>query len=227
MRGDLELLEVAERLADRAVQTNTPRRRLPFDLARALRGIPGVDEAVARDPAIILPAVAAWCRILHAHPSDARDISFGEEAHHDVFVQVLAAWRKVRVVGAGTLAVAVGQARRAPLVLLDPLACYGPTFLTIVSTAYHLQRFRGAEDIFLPARQLGLELGIHYTRAADHVALACRHQMIRRTRPAAYAKRQAAGYRFELGSPLYRAPVTDNGDGRGAGRTDEDGADRC
>jgi hypothetical protein len=203
------LMQAAERAADRAVATGTPLRRLHFDLARALRGIPGADEAVDRDPEIIFEPVAAWCRILHAHPSDARDISWGEDSHRDSLVQVLAAWAKVQIVGEGAVPVALADARRAPVVLLGPLARYGPTFVTIAGIAYHLQVYQGEDDILLPVRTLGAELGVHYSRVADHLTMACRHGLLRRTQEHSYAKRKAACYQFGLACPLYLPPTTE------------------
>jgi hypothetical protein len=209
--GALDLLErcvrVAEQEAKYAVQAGTPERRLYFDLARALRGVHGVEEVFALDPESIFPAIVAWCRILHAHPSDARNVPFDENAHRDVFVRVVEAWAKVRLVGDTALAAAVGHARSAPIELLPPLDRYGPTFAIITSTAFHLQRFRREKDIFLPCKALGALLDVPYTRVAAHLRVARTNGLLQLLAEGSYRpKPRAHSYRFNLESPLYRPP---------------------
>lgn len=225
-----QLVRAAERVADHAIEARTPPHRLIFNLARELRTTDGAVEAVARDPEIIFEPVAACCRILHAHPADYRDVDWSEAAHRDVFVQVLVTWPKIRARGQGALAAAVAEARCAPISILGPLVAYGPTFVIVASTGYHLQQYKGDADIFLPCRALGIEIGVHYSRIAHHLNMATAAGLVRLTQPATLVpKPRAACYRFEFECPLYRPPCATADEDevrlRMNGRTREPGED--
>jgi hypothetical protein len=117
----------------------------------------------------------------------------------------------VRAAG-GALATALRQADENPVELVGTAARYGSRFARFIGLAYHLQRHREGQPIYLPVKAVGALLGAHYTTAADWRRLACDVGLLVVVDPTFEpfpkkgAKARAATHRFNFTSPLYRDP---------------------
>jgi len=215
LRLDAELLRVGRALADevvrfRAIPLRVTGRRgadVWFQLAQRLRAVPGALEAFERDPLVVRPAVAEVVRALREHPHDAYNADFSEEAINDYLVHVIDNWGRVRVAGGDALTAAFTAAQDAPVILHPPLSNYGRRFLVGVSTAYHLQCYQGDQPILLPQARLASLLGYRdHTPLSKMLAVAQTARLLIKVSPHSHRDRQAAAYRFNLGSSLYEAP---------------------
>jgi len=207
-----------------------PAWKLPFQLAQRLQGVRGAEVAFEEDPRVIFPAVQTLCRRLHAQPHDQYDQDYSEVGAESFFVQVVDAWSNVRVPGGGALVAAFRAAEREPVqVLGERLAAMGLNFRLVMSIAYHLQRYRGEEDILLPQEALGRLVDLDHTRVSSIIRLLVRHGVLQRRAKHCFVKGRAASYRFNFASPVYRPPTTALGGGvtESSGRADERTCSAC
>src|ERR1051326_619866 len=135
-----------------------------FLLAQRLQGIDGARETFELDPDAFRDASDIFWRML----IEAGQVTVSEEDEEhmleDKFADMVAVWPEVRVPGGSSLVAAFREAETHPIELLPPIPQrLGWRFKQVMSTAYHLQKFRGDEAIILPVRPLGLLL-----RTADH-----------------------------------------------------------
>ena len=176
--------------ADRGLR----RREVIFRLARRLWT---VLQNQTVDSLSLRPALDLFLDLIAEHRQDSRECN-----RDDAWVEFLYAWDKVRVPeGEGLLEVAAGQAKVEPIVPADDL---GPDFQTLASVAYHLQRLKGDEPIFLPVRTVGGLLGKTAEHASRLVHLLVRQELIEPVDfDYSYVDRKAKTYRFLLDSGRY------------------------
>ena len=221
-RGELplpgRLIETAHTLAEDLRRRSTfDARRLPFTVARALRGIDPSADLPTTYPASLQEAVSEFWRVLQLPSPPPWLAAMSDFAQDDgLFYTVAAAWEKVRSPGRDALAVAFRQALASPIVL--SLSAPGPRFGRLTSTAYYLQKFRGDLPIQLPVERLGTLLDCSPRHVSTLLGYACRHAIIITVdHKWSLVHRKAKSYRFNLASKSYVAPDLVNGPCRGCG----------
>lgn len=182
-----------------------PAWRADFQLAQALKGVPGADAEFRKNRDFLLPALRAFCEELHARPQNRFDgYDFSENGVEDLWFRVVAAWEKVRVAG-GALGTAVHQADYEPVVLRSELADGKPLLRMMASIAYHLQVLMKDKPIFLPQKALAKLLGKHHTTVGAVTRELCRCGLLQVVDQSfSHPRRMAKTYQFNIDSALYR-----------------------
>lgn len=136
------------------------RNRRLFDLARRLRALPHLNDAPA---ASAVPYLREWHRL--AVPV------IGTKPFEDSLAEFLRAWKRVRFPhGQEPLAMILQAARSAEFPEAADLF-EGDAARLLVAVCRELQRAAGDGPFYLSCRKAGELIGLHYTRAADYLAM--------------------------------------------------------
>src|SRR5689334_14968708 len=159
-----------------------------FKLAQHLQGLSGALDAFSLDPEIFRPAVDVFfsrvvkdAAVALARESGDRDWDYPDwDDYMDArFCEFIDVWHKVREPGGeGALVAAYREAESARITTLSPIPRLGWRFDQLVSTAYHLQRFRGEAPILLPIVKLGELLACHHSHVSSLTSNAQRYGLL-------------------------------------------------
>jgi hypothetical protein len=195
-------VDIADRLKKRSGHLTVAQREehlgaYRFQVAKALRGVPGADEAFAID-----------------HECIRKGIEYiADELEIDAYALMLAVenvWDKVRRPGTA-LSRALQLADKYPVTLRGSLARRGARFRRFVGMVYWRQREQPDQVMPLPCKAIGKLLGIGWSTAREYLEALVRPEMgMLRVESALYTykagKRTAKTYSFNFDCPHYTPP---------------------